>query len=63
MRGINCKINDNQQSRSQITPLRPVDDMHAMCPVKSKAPRSELMDELNCKRAWVLSATTLEFRH
>ena len=29
---------------------------------KSKAPRSELMDELNRKRALVLSATALEFR-
>ena len=30
--------------------------------VESKAPRSELMDELNRKRAWVQSATALEFR-
>ena len=29
---------------------------------KSKAPRGELMDELNRKRAWVQSATGLEFR-
>ena len=28
---------------------------------ESKAPRSELIDELNRKRAWVLSATALEF--
>ena len=29
---------------------------------QSKALRSELMDELNRKRAWVQSATALEFR-
>ena len=28
---------------------------------ESKAPRSELIDELNRKQAWVLSATALEF--
>ena len=63
LRGFRVKIANFSRLHCLAIPRGDLSTKEIKPNKESKAPGSELMDELNRKRAWVLRVTALEFRY